>query len=58
MISPPTHKVSHTPFREVQIVAPPVPCALARKVRSTRQWKAAMNQFGVLYGERFTGAQP
>lgn len=24
------------------------------KVRSTRQWKDAMNQFAVLYGDRFT----
>jgi putative transposase len=24
------------------------------KVRSTREWKAAMNQFAVLYGDRFT----
>ena len=23
------------------------------KVRSTREWKAAMNQFAVLYGDRF-----
>jgi len=30
---------------------------MAKKVRSTRQWKSAMNQFAVLYGERFTGAQ-
>ena len=27
---------------------------LADKVRSARQWKAAMNQFAVMYGERFT----
>ena len=30
---------------------------IARKVRSTRQWKGAMNQLAVLYGERFTDAQ-
>jgi len=28
---------------------------LADKVRSAKQWKAAMNQFAVMYGERFTG---
>ena len=27
---------------------------LADKVRSTREWKAAMNQFAVMYGDRFT----
>ena len=26
----------------------------AGKVRSTREWKGAMNQFAVLYGDRFT----
>ena len=26
----------------------------AGKVRSTREWKAAMNQFAILYGDRFT----
>jgi putative transposase len=25
------------------------------KVRSAREWKMAMNQFAVLYGDRFTG---
>ena len=25
----------------------------AGKVRSTREWKGAMNQFAVLYGDRF-----
>jgi transposase-like protein len=29
---------------------------LADKVRSAKEWKAAMNQFAVMYGERFTGA--
>jgi transposase-like protein len=28
---------------------------LADQVRSTREWKEAMNQFAILYGERFTG---
>jgi transposase-like protein len=28
---------------------------LAGKVRSAKEWKAAMNQFAVMYGERFTG---
>jgi len=28
---------------------------LADKVRSAKEWKAAMNQFAVMYGERFTG---
>ena len=26
---------------------------MAGKIRSTREWKAAMNQFAVLYGDRF-----
>jgi transposase-like protein len=30
---------------------------LADKVRSAREWKAAMNQFAVMYGDRFTGVQ-
>ncbi len=30
---------------------------MADKVRSTRQWKAAMNQFAILYGDRFTRPQ-
>jgi transposase-like protein len=28
---------------------------LADKVRSAKEWKAAMNQFAVMYGDRFTG---
>jgi putative transposase len=28
---------------------------LADNVRSAKEWKAAMNQFAVMYGERFTG---
>jgi transposase-like protein len=28
---------------------------LADRVRSAKEWKEAMNQFAVLYGERFTG---
>jgi len=28
---------------------------LADKVRSAKEWKEAMNQFAILYGERFTG---
>lgn len=28
---------------------------LADKVRSAKEWKEAMNQFAVMYGERFTG---
>ena len=27
---------------------------LAGKVKSTREWKVAMNQFAVMYGDRFT----
>ncbi len=27
------------------------------KIRSVRQWKAAMNQFAIVYGERFTNEQ-
>ena len=27
---------------------------LADKVKSTREWKVAMNQFAVMYGDRFT----
>ncbi|MEN9317427.1 MAG: hypothetical protein RJA99_2309, partial [Pseudomonadota bacterium] len=26
-------------------------------IRSTREWKIAMNQFAILYGERFTGSR-
>ena len=29
---------------------------LADKVRSAKEWKEAMNQFAIVYGERFTGA--
>jgi transposase-like protein len=29
---------------------------LAGKVKSTREWKVAMNQFAVMYGDRFTSA--
>jgi putative transposase len=29
----------------------------AGKVRSTREWKGAMNQFAVLYGDRFTNSK-
>jgi putative transposase len=28
---------------------------LADKVRSAKEWKAAMNQFAVMFGDRFTG---
>ncbi|MGB5103192.1 MAG: hypothetical protein WBO04_07705, partial [Steroidobacteraceae bacterium] len=28
---------------------------LADRVRSAKEWKEAMNQFAILYGERFTG---
>ena len=28
--------------------------ALADKVRSAREWREAMNQFAIMYGERFT----
>ncbi len=31
---------------------------MRKSVRSTREWKAAMNQFAILYGERFTSARP
>jgi transposase-like protein len=27
---------------------------LADKVRSSKEWKAAMNQFAVMYGDRLT----
>jgi transposase-like protein len=30
---------------------------MADKVRSVRQWKTAMNQFAIVYGERFTSSQ-
>ena len=30
---------------------------LANKVRSAKEWRAAMNQFAVMYGERFTGTK-
>ena len=30
--------------------------ALADKVRSAKEWKEAMNQFAIVYGDRFTGA--
>ena len=30
---------------------------LADKVRSTKEWRAAMNQFAIMYGDRFTGIQ-
>jgi putative transposase len=28
-----------------------------KSIRSTREWKIAMNQFAILYGERFTGSR-
>lgn len=28
---------------------------LANKVRSAREWQAAMNRFAIMYGDRFTG---
>jgi len=28
---------------------------LADKVRSAKEWKAAMNQFAIMYGDRLTG---
>jgi transposase-like protein len=31
---------------------------MSKSVRSTREWKTAMNQFAILYGERFTSARP
>ena len=32
-------------------------CNVMRKsVRSTREWKIAMNQFAILYGDRFTSS--
>ncbi|MGH8785594.1 MAG: IS256 family transposase, partial [Cupriavidus necator] len=30
---------------------------LAKSVRTTYDWKSAMNQFAILYGERFTAAR-
>jgi len=30
---------------------------LRKSVRSTREWKSAMNQFAILYGERFTSSR-
>ena len=30
---------------------------LAKPVRSAHDWKAAMNQFAILFGERFTAAR-
>ncbi len=30
---------------------------LTRSVRTTYDWKSAMNQFAILYGERFTAAR-
>ena len=30
---------------------------LAKSVRATFDWKAAMNQFAILFGERFTAAR-
>ena len=30
---------------------------LAKAVRSTREWKTAMSQFAILYGDRFTGSR-
>jgi hypothetical protein len=28
---------------------------MGKRLKSTREWVAAMNQFAVLYGDRFTG---
>lgn len=30
---------------------------LAKSVRATFDWKAAMNQFAIMFGERFTAAR-
>ena len=30
---------------------------MSKSIRSTREWKIAMNQFAILYGERFTGSR-
>ncbi|KOQ20413.1 transposase, partial [Achromobacter xylosoxidans] len=30
---------------------------LAKSVRATFDWKVAMNQFAILFGERFTAAR-
>ena len=30
---------------------------LKDKVRSAKEWRAAMNQFAIMYGDRFTGIQ-
>lgn len=31
---------------------------MSKSVRSTREWKSAMNQFAILYGKRFTNSPP
>ena len=30
---------------------------MSKSIRSTREWKIAMNQFTILYGDRFTGSR-
>jgi putative transposase len=30
---------------------------MSKSIRSTPVWKIAMNQFAILYGERFTGSR-
>ena len=30
---------------------------MSKSIKSTREWKIAMNQFAILYGERFTGSR-
>ena len=30
---------------------------MSKSTRSTREWKIAMNQFAILYGDRFTGSR-
>ena len=30
---------------------------MSKSIRSIREWKIAMNQFAILYGERFTGSR-
>jgi transposase-like protein len=30
---------------------------MSKSVRSTREWKHAMNQFAILYGDRFTSSR-
>ncbi|CUJ18210.1 Transposase and inactivated derivatives [Achromobacter xylosoxidans] len=49
----------HFPTNEaaIKLLWLALPNVLAKSVRASFDWKVAMNQFAISYGERFTAAQ-